>query len=40
MSSEGKISEVNYNECKNITIKTKIRRFSNIMQKLSQGQQN
>lgn len=39
MNSNGRASEVNYNECKNNNIRTKIRRFSNIMQKLSQGGQ-
>ena len=39
MSPNGKISEVNYNECKSSKTKTKVRKFSNIMQKLSSHQE-
>jgi len=33
----GKPSEINYNECKSQKLKTKVRRFSNLIQKLSSG---
>ena len=39
MNPNGKMSEINYNECKNTKTKTKVRKFSNIMQKLSSHQE-
>lgn len=39
MNPKGKASEVIYNECKSSEIKTKIRRFSNMMQRLSANQE-
>ena len=35
VTKRGKILEVNYNQCKQAKLKTKIRRFSNLIQKLS-----
>lgn len=35
VTRRGKILEVNYNQCKQSKLKTKIRRFSNLIQKLS-----
>jgi hypothetical protein len=35
MTKKGHLLEVNYNECKNSRLKAKVRRFSNLIQKLS-----
>lgn len=35
VDSRGRQSEVNYNHCKSHKLKTKVRRFSNLIQKLS-----
>lgn len=39
MGSNGKIEQINYHECKDGKIKIKIRKFSNIMEKLSSNQE-
>jgi len=35
ITKKGEFQEINYNQCKNNKTKRKIRRFSNLMQKLS-----
>lgn len=35
INKRGNQIEVNYNQCKNAKLKTKVRRFSNLIQKLS-----
>ena len=39
MNPKGKTMEIVYQTCKNKQVKTKIRKFSNLMQKLSQNQE-
>ncbi len=39
VNNSGKHSEINYNQCKSAKLKKKIRRFSNLIQKLSYGEE-
>lgn len=36
----GRGSEINYNQCRSPKLKTKIRRFSNLIQRLSSGEED
>jgi hypothetical protein len=38
--SLGRGSEINYNQCRSPKLKTKIRRFSNLIQRLSSGEED